>query len=208
MSYLDNSVTTVDAILTKRGREKFAQGDFNITKFSLSDDEIDYRLYDITNPSGSDYYAVALENLPLLEAISDDTILMKNKLITLTKPQTTIPKITVNSTTWIVGINAVSQDIVIGPSNINTTYGYTVTNFNYDKFELVPIVPTGQTAPVNASNIIPTSGNVQVIVCRAFKIMGKSLTSTGVVNVEGNEAGGSIALNVIINKGESTTSNS
>jgi len=202
MSYLDNSSITVDAILTKRGREKFAQGDFNITKFSLSDDEIDYRLYDVTNPSGSDYYAVALENLPLLEAIPDDTMLMKNKLITLPKPQTTIPKITVNSTTWVVGTNDISQEIVIGPSNINVTYGYTVTNFNYDKFELIPFVPTGQTAPVNASNIIPTSGNVQVMVCRAFKIMGKALTSVGIVNIEGNEAGGSIVLNVTINKSE------
>ena len=47
MGYLDNSIVTVDAILTKKGRELLARGDgsFKITQFALSDDEIDYTLY-------------------------------------------------------------------------------------------------------------------------------------------------------------------
>ena len=45
MGYLDNSIVTVDAILTKKGRELLARGDgsFKITQFALSDDEIDLR---------------------------------------------------------------------------------------------------------------------------------------------------------------------
>ena len=57
MGFLDNSTVTVDAILTKRGREILSQGgNFNITKFALSDEEVDYTLYDVTHPSGTDSY--------------------------------------------------------------------------------------------------------------------------------------------------------
>ena len=75
MGYLDNSIVTVDAILTKKGRELLARGDgsFKITQFALSDDEIDYTLYNPSHPLGSQYYGQAIENLPLLEAFPDET---------------------------------------------------------------------------------------------------------------------------------------
>ena len=62
MGYLNNQVITVDAILTNKGRELLAKGngDFNITQFALSDDEIDYTLYNPTHPSGSAYYGEAI----------------------------------------------------------------------------------------------------------------------------------------------------
>jgi len=41
MSFL-SSTATIDAILTKKGREKLANGTFNPTKFALADDCIDY----------------------------------------------------------------------------------------------------------------------------------------------------------------------
>ena len=46
MGFLNNTSVTVDAVLTKKGRELLARGqdEFKITKFALSDDEIDYRL--------------------------------------------------------------------------------------------------------------------------------------------------------------------
>ena len=58
MGYLDNSIVTVDAILTKKGRELLARGDgsFKITQFALADDEIDYTLYNPSHPSGSSFY--------------------------------------------------------------------------------------------------------------------------------------------------------
>ena len=93
MGYLDNTSVTVDAILTKRGRELLAQGDgsFNITKFALADDEIDYRLYDFSHTNGSNYYGEAIERLPLLEAFPDDDAAMRYRLVTLTKNTTQIP---------------------------------------------------------------------------------------------------------------------
>ena len=93
MGYLNNSVVTVDAILTDKGRELLAKNDgtFRITQFALSDDEIDYTLYNPTNPSGSAYYGQAIENLPLLEAFPLVTQEMKYVLTTLPRGTSQMP---------------------------------------------------------------------------------------------------------------------
>ena len=45
MGYLNGNTITVDAILTKHGRQKLAEGQaLGITKFALSDDGVDYKL--------------------------------------------------------------------------------------------------------------------------------------------------------------------
>jgi hypothetical protein len=93
MGYLNNSVVTVDAILTNKGRELLARGDgsFKITQFALSDDEIDYSLYNPTHPSGSAYYGQALENMPLLEAFPETTQNLRYKLVTLPRGTAKMP---------------------------------------------------------------------------------------------------------------------
>jgi|TARA_R110000803_G_scaffold97962_1_gene166100 hypothetical protein len=100
MGYLDNSIVTVDAILTKKGRELLARGDgsFKITQFALSDDEIDYTLYNPSHPLGSQYYGQAIENLPLLEAFPDETQIMKYKLTTLPRGTARLPILDVGYT--------------------------------------------------------------------------------------------------------------
>ncbi len=100
MGYLDNSIVTVDAILTKKGRELLARGDgsFKITQFALSDDEIDYTLYNTAHPLGSQYYGQAIENLPLLEAFPDETQIMKYKLTTLPRGTAKLPILDVGFT--------------------------------------------------------------------------------------------------------------
>ena len=93
MGYLNNSVVTVDAILTDKGRQLLAQNDgtFRITQFALSDDEIDYTLYNPTNPSGSAFYGQAIENMPLLEAFPLVTQEMKYVLTTLPRGTSKMP---------------------------------------------------------------------------------------------------------------------
>jgi hypothetical protein len=93
MGYLNNSVITVDAILTKKGRELLAKSDgsFRITQFALADDEIDYTLYNPSHPSGSAYYGEAIDNMPLLEAFPDDQQIMKYKLVTLPRGTAKLP---------------------------------------------------------------------------------------------------------------------
>lgn len=93
MGYLNNSIVTVDAILTKKGREALARNDgsFRITQFALSDDEIDYTLYNPQHPSGSSYYGEAIDNMPLLEAFPDESQIMKYKLVTLPRGTAKLP---------------------------------------------------------------------------------------------------------------------
>lgn len=93
MGYLNNSIVTVDAILTTKGRELLARGDgsFKITQFALSDDEIDYTLYNPTHPSGSAFYGQALENMPLLEAFPETTQNLRYKLVTLPRGTAKMP---------------------------------------------------------------------------------------------------------------------
>jgi len=93
MGYLNNNSITIDAILTKKGRELLARcdGSFKITQFAVSDDEIDYTLYNPLHPSGSSYYGEAIENMPLLEAFPDETQIMKYKLVTLPRGTSKLP---------------------------------------------------------------------------------------------------------------------
>jgi hypothetical protein len=86
MGFLDNSGDIIlDVVLTDLGRQLLAKGDgsFNVAKFALADDEIDYSLYDKTNASGSSYYDLSILQTPVLEAFTDNAASMKNKLLTL-----------------------------------------------------------------------------------------------------------------------------
>jgi hypothetical protein len=93
LGYLNNSVVTIDAILTKKGRETLAKNDgsFRITQFALADDEIDYTLYNPTHPSGSAFYGEAIDSMPLLEAFPNESQIMKYKLATLPRGTAKLP---------------------------------------------------------------------------------------------------------------------
>ena len=118
MGYLNNSVVTVDAILTKKGRELLARGDgsFKITQFALSDDEIDYSLYNPDHPSGSAYYGEAIENMPVLEAFPDETQIMKYKLVTLPRGTAKLPVLSLGNESYTLAQGAV---LTITPQTLN-----------------------------------------------------------------------------------------
>jgi hypothetical protein len=89
MGFLDNSGDIIlDAVLTDAGRARLARGDcsFNIKKFALGDDEIDYGLYNKAHPSGSQYYDLEILQTPVLEAFTNNTSAMNSKLITMPSP--------------------------------------------------------------------------------------------------------------------------
>ena len=134
MGYLNNQVVTVDAILTKKGRELLAKNDgsFRITQFALADDEIDYTLYNPNHASGSAYYGQAIENMPLLEAFPDESQIMKYKLATLPRGTAKLPVLD-------LGFSAITlkqgASLAISPQTLNylgnttliETSGYTAT---------------------------------------------------------------------------------
>ena len=133
MGYLNNQVVTIDAILTKKGRELLAKGDgsFTITQFALSDDEIDYTLYNPSHPSGSAYYGEAIENMPLLEAFPDETQIMKYKLTTLPRGTAKMPIINIGYTNIVLKQGA---SLSITPQTLNYLGGtqtYETSGYNF-----------------------------------------------------------------------------
>ena len=169
MGYLNNSVITVDAILTTKGRELLARNDgsFRITQFALADDEVDYTLYNPTHPSGSAFYGEAIDGMPLLEAFPEETQVMKYKLVTLPRGTAKLPVLD-------IGYSAITlqqgAQLAITPQTLNylgndqvfETSGYSATIGDVrllNTFEGTGINTTAATA-ANASSTQTIGTNV------------------------------------------------
>ena len=140
MGYLDNSSITVDAILTKKGREMLAQGrdNFVISQFALADDEIDYELWNPAHPLGSDYYGIIIENMPVVESVTDENFSLRYKLLTLPKNTIRIPVLKTNpSSISLEEGGKVSIVTITTEHGGNSTLGYTVTLLNSDAAKLI-----------------------------------------------------------------------
>ena len=102
MGYLDGSTITVDAILTKKGRQILSGGQsLNVSSFTLSDTGIDYTLWNVDHPSGSAYYGEAIEKLPQIEALPAAQYQLRNKLVTMSKDTVTMPAVYLSNTSHI-----------------------------------------------------------------------------------------------------------
>ena len=214
MAILNPTTVTVDAILTTKGRELLARNDgsFQITQFSLADDEIDYTLYNPTHPSGSAYYGEALQNMPLLEAFPQETQTMKYKLTTLPRGTAKLPILaTVGSINLKQG-----QTQVIDPQTLNYFGGNTVESSGYtftisdvrlmSTFEGVGI-NTPQAQALNTSTTIGTNVSKTVVgtslSLRATTIntLFQSVTTLyATLTIEGRDSGARVTIPVQINK--------
>ncbi len=209
MGYLNNSSITIDAILTKKGRELLARGrdEFKITQFALADDEIDYDLWNPNHSLGSDYYGIVIENMPLTEALPDETQAMKSRLLTLDNNTTTrIPTVQVDkqSITLNTGQAAVIQASTFGMNMANSTFGYSAILSDSSVALITPAA--GQEI---TSNILPTvpsiSANAEATSIAslskgAFRIVGKQLSKdkTATITLIGNETGGSTTVSITV----------
>jgi hypothetical protein len=208
MGYLDNSSVTVDAILTLKGRELLAKGgsEFNITQFALGDDEIDYALWNTDHPLGTAYYGAIIENMPILEAMPDESQALRYKLITLPKQTQKIPVVSVGNTSLTL---STSQTATIVPNTINTTsnttLGYTailsdstVCDISITKALSSPFLPT-------TPKYIGDSSDAQTVIVSGFEfgITAKKqvLTDkTATITIIANETGGSVTVQVLVKK--------
>jgi hypothetical protein len=207
MAYLDNTTITVTATLTKKGRELLAKtGNLNITSFALADDEINYNLYQPNHPLGSAFYDLALRNTPVLEPFSDESQLMKYKLVTLPSGVTSIPVITVAPSSINVP-RTYAADIIISPSTnptYNTTLGYTAILGNKNVGSLIvtqvnSLNSVSSTIPSFAGDAITESS--QVVIGLQFKFVPNTAlvkTTTTSITIIGNESGGSVTIPVTI----------
>jgi len=136
MGYLNNATTVLDAILTKKGRELLSRGEqaFNITKFAVSDDEVDYSLWNVAHPLGTDYYGTVIENLPLLEPTTDPDTVMKYKLITRNDNPNKLPVLSTiadRSVQWVTdtaGTGEIITPNMINGGSVTGDYMFTILN--------------------------------------------------------------------------------
>lgn len=216
MGYLNNQVVTIDAILTKKGRELLARGDgsFRITQFALADDEIDYTMYNTSHPSGSAFYGEAIENMPLLEAFPDETQAMKYKLATLPRGTAKMPILDLGQSSIILKQNA---EKVITPQTLNyldnnqvyESSGYVFTISDVRLFS--QFVASGlETAPTTALNSVSTVGtnvsktvignNLTLRATGVNTLFGTNTALYATLTVIGRDSGARVQIPVTINK--------
>ena len=211
MGYLNNNTITIDAILTKKGRELLAAGskDFNITQFALGDDEVDYGLWNVNHPLGTNFYGALIENLPLVEAIPDETQALKHKLVTLPKTTTRIPVITVGNAS--VSLLAGGDSAVISPNTSNfqggnSTFGYTaiLSDSTVANISVTKALANPGTLPTSPT-MMGSDADKQSVAVAGFEFQITALPQVlrdaeATVVITGNETGGSTTINIKVKK--------
>jgi len=215
-------VITVDAILTKKGREALAKNDgsFRITQFALADDEMDYTQYNPNHPSGSSYYGEALDNMPLLEAFPDDSQIMKYKLVTLPRGTAKLPVLDLGFTAITLKQGA---QLAITPQTLNyldnaqtfETSGYSATIADVRLLSTFNGVGINSAAATQANSEANTTVGTNVsktvigtqLNLRATTIntlFGSNSTIKTTLTVVGLDSGARITIPVTINKTATT----
>jgi len=206
--FLSSKEITVEAILTNKGREKLANGQpLGITKFALSDDEVDYSLYNSSHPNGSEFAGAVIQNLPSLEAAPEETQSMRYKLISLPISTVRLPVVSVptgeitlqaggdfsaeitpntrNGSNQQLGYTAILQDNTVATlsvaqgGNVTTQTG-TVPNFLSDTDEQRTQTVVGRKFTITADTILPT------------EVRRTSVT------IVGNQTGGTTTVDVVV----------
>lgn len=190
MGYLDNTSVTVDAILTKKGREYLAsgRGNFEITQFALGDDEVDYTLWNTAHSLGSDYYGEIIENMPVLEAITDENFALRYKLLTLPKNATSVPIFSVTPASISIPQRSV---LPTGAGSVIFTI-------------------SGDVQPYTVTLLDAGLGEINVISANTFEFVAtptlvpQTTQSTKII-VVGNTTGGRVDINVTVTPNVTST---
>lgn len=214
MAYIGNSGgIIVDALLTKKGRELLAKGNnsFNISQWALSDQEIDYGLWNSDHPLGTSYYGIVIENMPVTEAVPDETQNMKSFLVTLPRRTNRIPVVALSQTSYTL---TAGQSVTLTPQTTNytdgnSTFGYTFVLADSDVCSAyIDQIAPGQQYQ-GQGNFTPGSMSESEI-GQAITLVGKSIVLTAnmlslaarstTLTIIGNETGGRVVANITVQK--------
>jgi hypothetical protein len=217
MAILNNTTVTVDAILTKKGRELLARNDgsFQITQFALADDEIDYTLYNPSQPSGSAFYGEAIEAMPVIEAFPDESQIMKYKLVTLPRGTSKLPVISLGYNTISIrqgaNLTITPQTLnYLGATSVFESNGYTATIADIrllSTFEGTGITP--QTTNVVNANVTTGTKLSKSVLGTSFTLTGTTINTlfgttlnqlSTTITVIGRDSGARITIPVNIIK--------
>jgi len=221
MAYLDNTAITVDAVLTKKGRERLGQGRdaFNITKFAVSDDEVDYTLYNTAHPLGTNYYSTIIESMPVLEAIPDESQTMRYKLTSLSVGLKRVPQLggagmtdqtlEAGVDTWVIEPKTTvfaTATSVDKSASFDTLQGYTLILFDEEAatVNITRKLDTRANYIIPGTNVSPVANFSSTVVKagHAFEIIPKEVTidRTTKVTIFGNESGVTKTFSLTITK--------
>ena len=137
MSFLDKSQAIfVDAVLTDRGRQLLSKGDnLNIVKFALSDDGVDYAMFNVTDTRGPDYFDSAILGMPVLEAFTrtaaateDGTSSTMKTVLTSELNQSRFEQ-EITGLPEVLNLEGALSNIVLSPETLNLggNENYTIT---------------------------------------------------------------------------------
>ena len=216
MGYLDGSTVVVDAVLTKLGRKKLAEGGaLEISQFALGDTGIDYTLWNVSHPSGSNSYGEAITSLPQLEAVTNETNALRFKLATYARDTEFIPYLNFpEGVARTISGNGQAYRITITPATINATdgsYQYVISDtsaVNYSAEGVISEVegsgPTGYTGGVPSALEIPTP--VTIIATGPLNLTAKVVTAQKTLNVavSGMDTGATDNVSVTVLKNDTT----
>jgi hypothetical protein len=216
MGYLNNQIVTVDAILTRKGRELLAKNDgsFRITQFAFSDDEIDYTLYNPNNASGSAYYGQAIEGMPLLEAFPDETQIMKYLLTTLPRGTAKMPIINIGYTNIVLkqgaSLSITPQTLnYLGGGNTFESSGYNFTIGDVRTMSTFNGVGVNTTAATSLNSTTTLGTNVSKTVIGTTlnmtgttinTLFGNATTLQTILIVQGRDSGARVTIPLTITK--------
>ena len=218
MGYLDNSSITVDAILTRRGRELLSSAGgagFQITQFALGDDEIDYSLYNENHPDGSEYYGEAIENLPIIEAFPDENNIMRHKLVTLARGTTKMAVLNLANKLPEINVGA-SHTIMPTTNNFNSLNNMSETSYSFtiaDSRLFTSIVGTGgpnatQVGNYNAGESVSRTvrgTQVTLTAINSNTLFGNNATISTVLTIQGLDSGAKITIPITLKKEAGTS---
>ena len=211
MGYLDNTSITVDAILTKRGRELLSQGGlgaFNITQFALGDDEIDYTLFNEDHPNGSQFAGEVIENMPLIEAIPDENNIMIHRLITLNQGTSKLPSISTSTAKVILNLGG-QETITPLTNNFNDVasqaepQGYLFTIADRRLFTSFggSLLSDLRNANASAAFSQTVSGNsLSLTALNSTSLFGNNTKLLTTLTIEGRDTGARVTIPIEISK--------
>ena len=140
MGFLNQTTNNiiVDAVLTDLGRQFLARNDgsFNIVKFALADNEVDYTIIQqYGRLVGKDKIE---KNTPIFEASTNANIALKYKLVSISNPAlTTLPSLALDYGSAAVSSNVVSISRLTQNPSFTITVKQSITQGNFVSPELI-----------------------------------------------------------------------
>lgn len=230
MGFLDgsNANIIVDAVLTDKGREALASGNFVPVKFSLGDDEVDYTL---VKKFGLVVGREKIEkNTPVFEAQTSSAYGLKYRCVTITtSPETVsyLPYFTssssslsisvtsatrqgqvtisqlISNTSAVIPTDLVDNDFVIKvPSRFLSIVGATYESKESNNVLRYRIAKTGTNSAngANATYVTVTLAAVPLAASSDFTLFGDGTQINTAIEIFGASSGASIRIPVTLTK--------